>query len=42
MSREYEIFEIENKPGSSFIQSPQGTFFRDFDQSIASRDSQLL
>jgi len=39
MSHEYEIFEIESKPGSSLIRSQQGIFFRDFNQSLTTNDS---
>ena len=39
MSHEYEIFEIESKPGSSLIRSQQGIFFRDYSQSLANNDS---
>ena len=39
MSHEYEISEIEGKPGSNFIQCPKGNFFRDFSQSLANNDS---
>lgn len=39
MSHEYEIFEIESKPGSSLIRSQQGIFLRDYSQSLANPDS---
>lgn len=39
MSHECEIFEIENRFGSSLIKSSQGILIRDFSQSLANNDS---